>query len=139
MSWHDALSKKHQTRRPHKFGAEKITIGGRTFDSTSEGTFFGLLKLMERGGLIKDPIHHPGRIKLTRFVGIEPDYRWFENKRGIFVFGEYKGHETEGWRIKRNLWREFGEHPLQVWKKEKGRYFMHEELIGTIVTEGKSE
>lgn len=130
MSWHDSLSKKFQTRKPNKFGAEKVTSGGRTFDSGSEHEMFETLKLMERGGLIKEIVHHPGEIALTRFVSYHPDFRVFDVKRQTYLYIEFKGFKSPEWRIKRNLYREFGKLPLQIWKKEKNRIYLHEEIIG---------
>lgn len=91
---------------------------------------FELLKLMERGKLIKEIVHHPGEVALTRFVSYHPDFRVFDIKRNTIIFIEFKGFYTEVYRIKKNLWREFGPAPLQEWTKKGNRIFLYEEIQG---------
>lgn len=128
--WSDDLTKKYQTRRPNKFGAQKVSQGGRTYDSKGEHAFHGMLLLLERAGEIRDIVHHPAAVQLTRYVTYKPDFVWFEIKRQIQVYGEFKGMLGERYRIIKNLWREFGPYPLQEWKRNGERFFMTEEIEG---------
>lgn len=129
-SWHESLTKKHQTRKKNKYGAEKIIVGPHTYDSKLEHEMHMTLKLLERSGEIKDIRHHPGAVQLTRFVKYKPDFLIFDIKRNIEIFIESKGFDGERWRVIRNLWREFGPKPLQVWRKSGNRVFMAEEIRG---------
>lgn len=130
MAWHDALSKKHQTRRPNKYGAVKVKDGKNTYDSKGEAEMHGTLKLMEKAGLIKDIVHHPAAVSITRFVKYKPDFIYFEIKRQTFVYVDFKGVMGERFSVICNLWKEFGVLPLQIWKKNGNRMYLHKEIIG---------
>lgn len=129
--WHDELTKKYQTRRGNKYGAQKVTVGRETYDSKGEHEMHGTLTLMERGGLLRDILHHPPAVDITRFVNYKPDFRYFEIKRGTIVYVDFKGLMTERFKVIKNLWKEFGKVPLQIWVKVGGRITMIEEITGT--------
>lgn len=124
------FSKAFQTRRGNKYGAVKVKDGGNTYDSRGEHEMHQTLRLMERAGLIKDIIHHPPAVALTRFVNYRPDFKFYDIKRETFVYVEFKGVIGERYRVIKNLWREFGQVPLQEWHKKGTKLFMTDEIFG---------
>lgn len=133
--WTDALipvdlTKAHQTRRPNKYGAEKVKDGTRTFDSKLEHEMYALLLLMERQKLISNVRHHPAAISLTSRVRFKIDFIVFEKKRQMDIGVEAKGIDNPRWRVIKQLWPDFGPMPMQVWKKAGNRLFMSEEIKG---------
>lgn len=89
---------------------------------------YAMLQLMVRGGLLKDVVHHPAAVSLTRFVTYKPDFRAHDLKRDILIYIEFKGFLGERFRVIKNLWREFGQTPLQIWMKKNNRIYMAEEI-----------
>jgi hypothetical protein len=130
MAWHDTLSKKYQTRKPNKYGAEKVKIGTRTYDSKGECEFHGVLNLMERGGLINNIRHHPPALHLTGNVNYKIDYIFFDIKRNMDIGAEFKGIMTERFKVICQLWPEHGPIPMQIWAKKGNRIYMVKEISG---------
>lgn len=124
------LSKRHQIRRGNKYGAEKVKDGARTYDSKLEHEMHGLLKLMERAGLIKNIRHHPAAIELIGKVKYKIDFIVFDIKRGMDIGIEAKGIETERFKVICQMWPACGPMPMQVWKKERNRLYMVKEIGG---------
>jgi hypothetical protein len=128
--WHYSLTKKYQTRRGNKYGAEKVKDGTRTYDSKGECEMHGILRLMERAGLVSDIRHHPAAISLTGKVKYKIDYTIFDEKRKRKIGVEYKGFETERFKIICQIWPDHGPFPLQIWSKKGNRIFMVKEIKG---------
>ena len=89
-------------RPPSKYRAQKTTVDGIAFDSKAEAARYQQLKQDKRAGKI----------------------RWF-TRQPSFILGamwveDVKGFETEGFRLKRDLWREtFRGLPLRIIKNGK--------------------
>lgn len=63
-----------------------------------------------------------------------PDFSAVE--KGVLVFFEAKGFETEVWRLKRRLWKFYGPGPLEVWRSAgRGRIG----LVETIWVNGDGD
>jgi len=64
-----------------------------------------------------------------------PDFKVFDHGLGDFSWEEFKGFETDTWRIKRRLWLNYGPGILNVWKANRAGVYLHE----TIKPKGKSD
>lgn len=121
-SWHHPLTK-------NKYGAKRTTNDGRSFASKLESNVYSMLKLMERGGLIKN-IRCQQTVELTPRVKYKSDFTVFDIKLDQDVWVEAKGFEGERWRVIRNLWLDLGPGLLRVYKQKGNRIYLHEELRG---------
>ncbi len=93
-----------------KYRNRKTIIDGITFDSKGEANRYCELKLLERAGEISDLTLQPkftlqesfkkGK-KTHRAITYIADFRYQEN--GKTIIEDYKGMETEVFRIKRKL------------------------------------
>lgn len=95
----------------NKYRARKTTIDGITFDSKGEARRYGELKLMERAGAISNLELQPvyvlqeafrcPRNGAQRAIKYIADFRYTEG--GKTIVEDFKGKETEAYRIKRKL------------------------------------
>jgi hypothetical protein len=128
MNWAKPLTKKHQTRRANKYDAQRFDIAGESFDSKLEAEVYATLKLMERGGLIKN-IRRQVTIQLTSRVKWRADFLVFEVKRAQDVIIEAKGFVDQRFRVILQLLPEFSPMIVQIWMKKGSRVFMFKEII----------
>ena len=90
--------------KTHKYRAKPVTIDGTRFASRAEGRYYQQLKIMHKGGLIKDFIIQP---VYTLHAGIKyiGDFDIIHNNGDIETV-DVKGVETGVFRIKRRLFRQ---------------------------------
>ncbi len=125
MKWTKALleradlSKAHQTRRKNKYGAEKVTVGPHTYDSKLEHETHEILKLMERGGELRNVRHHPAAIHLIGNLKFKVDFIAFDVKRGIDIAIDSKGISDLRFQAICQVWPGCGPMPLQIWSRNK--------------------
>jgi hypothetical protein len=91
-------------QRRSKYGAKKTVVDGVTFDSQAEATRYGVLKVIQSAGLIKDlrlqvayQITVNGK-KVCRYVA---DFVYIEN--GKEVVEDVKGMKTPVYNLKKKL------------------------------------
>jgi hypothetical protein len=121
-------------RTKAKYGNKKVEHAGRTFDSKGEKGCYDMLLLLEKAGEIRD-IEQQVSIDLIAGIKYRADFRFWDLKLGQKVLGEYKGMETEVWRLKRKLYKVFGPHRLRVFKGYGLRISVVEEIIPETLKE----
>ena len=90
----------------NKFNARKVVVDGITFDSKSEATRYGTLKLLERARQVRGVTCHPEfDLKVNgQMVGrYSPDFSYFENGRQIV--DDVKGVITEAASLRMRLFQ----------------------------------
>lgn len=109
----------------HKYGAKK-TNG---FASKLENAVHEILLLREKAGEITS-IQKQARVflgkqiitysltkkKKVTLIYWKVDFSFIDRKRGVKIWCEAKGFESEDYKTKLNLWREKGPGPLEIWK-----------------------
>ena len=109
LRWCPVSFKLNAWPKKNKFGAKKTVVDGITFDSKREAAYYGQLKMMKAGGLIKSferqyvcPLYawsKSGMVKVGKhivdFVVTLPD--------GKKELHEVKGVETTTWRLKKKI------------------------------------
>lgn len=95
----------------NKFNAKRTTVDNITFHSKGEARRYAELKLMERAGLIQNLELQPKFMLLEAFtdedgvrhraITYTADFRYMEN--GFFVVEDFKGRETEVFKLKRKM------------------------------------
>lgn len=125
--WSDKLSKAHQVRRPTKYGNKRVEVDGKNFASGFEAQLYAQLKLEEKAGLIKD-IRTQVKIYLTPTVKHNVDFVVFDIARGIDLAREAKGFEDLRFAVLKQLYKDLGPLPLQIYKKSGNRITMTEEI-----------
>lgn len=109
-----------------KYGAQKKTLDGHTFDSTGEADCYVYLKHLESIGVIHELQLQPRYLlqELTHAVTSErikastkkgwrkarnifyvPDFRFVDSRGGIHVM-DFKGFQTAAYKIKSGMFRE---------------------------------
>lgn len=106
------------TRNPKsKYGNDRVQSAGMSFQSNGERDCYQLLMLLERAGNIKfvKPQDH---VYLTEArIAYVADFKVLDLEHGgQETWVEFKGFETDVWRIKRRLWMFYGPGPLWVYK-----------------------
>lgn len=99
----------------NKYHAVKTDIDGIRFDSYKEGSRYMELKLLEKGGAIKDLILQP-RYELqpayeingrkVRKIEYVADFEYYDNDKKKKVIEDVKGYRTDIYRIKKK-WFEY--------------------------------
>ena len=111
----------------NKYGAQKTTVDGITFDSKWEAQRWGELQAMERGGLVRDlerqvkyDIVVNGE-KICRYVA-DFRYKIVDDDGGTKeVVEDAKGFETADFKIKKKLMRAVHQIDLYLSKKAVDR------------------
>lgn len=111
-----------------KYGNKRVEHAGRTFDSKGERSCYDLLCLMEKAGEIRD-IEQQVTVDLIAGIRYRADFRFWDIALGEFVLAEYKGMETEVWRLKRKLYKMFGPYRLRIFKGYGLKMSVVEEII----------
>lgn len=112
----------------NKYNARILQDGkGQRKGSMLELSVLATYRLMERAGEISE-LKHQAQVYFTEAkIGWRLDMSFVRG--GIQWYGEAKGFETEGYIIKRNLWRVYGLGPLEVWKGNAQRPLLHETIF----------
>lgn len=97
----------------NKYGAQKITVNGVTFDSKKEAYRWHELKLLERGKAIKDlrrqvkfellPSQKYKGETVERAVNYIADFVYTDIRTGEFIVEDTKGAKTKDYIIKRKM------------------------------------
>lgn len=90
----------------HKYGVKRTERGGIVFDSLKEANRFSELKLLERGGVIKDLELQPRYdvvINGHKICWYQADFRYFDLEKGVQVVEDVKGMKTPVYRLKKKL------------------------------------
>lgn len=99
-----------RAKKRSKYKSEKTTVDGIKFDSKGESRRYTALKFLERAGKISRLELQPEfvlqegfRRNGKRYVAIKykADFRYLE--RGKVVIEDYKGAETEGFKMKKKM------------------------------------
>ena len=95
------------TKKRHKYGVapiEQRTVDGIVFDSAAEAKLYGELKLLERGGFIRDLKRQTGFHFMldgeSMFIYLS-DFDYWEGC--TYVIEDTKGVQTPVFRLKRKL------------------------------------
>jgi len=114
-----------------KYGNQKVTRisdhAGYSFASKAEAELFDMLKAQQDSGEISDLACQVCVYLTESRILYKPDFAFTEN--GQTIHAEMKGFETDTWRIKRRLWKNYGPGPLRVYKKANGMIYLAEEII----------
>lgn len=95
-------------------GAQRTTVGGITFDSKREAQRWQELRLMEAAREIRSlerqvPVELEGQHgPIMTDTGKSPrryvaDFRYYDNRAGLWVYEDAKGHPTDVYKIKRAI------------------------------------
>lgn len=120
--------------RRNKYGAKKTVCIGETFDSKLEAAVYWDLKLREKAGNIK-ALKRQVSIQMTDArILMRPDFSYVDAKSGETIYMEVKGFETEGYKLKKRLWKHYGPGILEIIKGRVdhngfGRYTIAEVIV----------
>lgn len=112
----------------HKYGAKKIEYDSHSFQSKFEAALYKWLKLRELNGEIRDIKCQETTYLTDARIMYKPDFSYVNCKTGKKIYAESKGFETSDWRIKRRLWKHYGEGPLEIYKGSASNFKLHETL-----------
>ena len=113
----------------NKYNAKRVNHSGYSFASKGEAALFDSLKFLEKIGEIKD-IQVQDHVHLTksRILSI-PDFKVIDTKTELPIWYEFKGFETDVWRIKRRLWKNYGPGLLKIFKMRSKGPSLDEEIL----------
>ncbi len=103
-----------KVRRGNKYGAIRTDVDGQVFDSKAEANRFVQLRLMERGGLIRDLTTQPSWdliVKGTKVGVFTGDFRYVQCEKGKperLIIEDVKSPVTakgEAYRLRVRLWK----------------------------------
>jgi hypothetical protein len=101
--------------RQSYYQTPKVSHAGYSFGSKGEASLFDYLKLREKVGEIIN-VEVQKHVKLTK-AGIVyiADFMAWDCVLEQPVWYEYKGFETEVWKIKKRLWKYYGPGRLEIY------------------------
>lgn len=105
-------------KRPNKYNSLSCTRDGYHFASIGEMECYSFLTLLQKGKEISSLIMQP-RVVLMPGVIYKPDFMYFCNKSKKKMYVEFKGFETDRWKLIKKLWRVVGPEDLIVYKKDR--------------------
>ena len=113
----------------NKYGAIRTRDpldAARSFDSQGEAARANCLRLLQRGGEISD-LQFQVTFRLTEAgIGYRADFVYVE--KGRTVAEDFKGVETERFRLICRLWRFYGPCLLRVTKRHRGGFRVAQEI-----------
>lgn len=135
-------------KRFGKYNAKPTWFGGRRYASKAEAEYANILTILVANQIISDLVAQPV-VKLTKYVSYHPDFRYVQKNDGecipiddisnlqsltkrvisAIVYIDVKGFQTPEFKIKMNLWREFGPPGELRIVKKIGRKFVTVEVI----------
>jgi len=95
-----------------KYGSKKTIVNGITFDSKLEAKRYCELKLLAKGGVIKDLQLQPSfelqpsfkkNGKTIRAITYKADFSYYDNEKAKKVIEDTKGFKTKDYLIKKKL------------------------------------
>jgi hypothetical protein len=108
-------------------------INGQIFDSREELAYAKLLVCMERTGQITQLVIKPV-VDLTAGITWRVDFSYLWTPESAPIYDEYKGIETEPYKLKKKLWSVYGPGLLRIVKsRDGGRTFKAVEVIAPVV------
>lgn len=110
----------------NKYNAKKTQIDGIVFDSQAEADFYEELKLYQEMKLLKIIKLQPKVYLTDAKILYKPDFLIEENGKMVYI--DVKGMETQGFKIKKRLWKHYGPGILRILKR-KGKSFYVSETI----------
>jgi hypothetical protein len=122
-----AFARKRSSRfTRNKYGAKRTEVKGRSFASKGEADcFLGLLD-NPHIELLRQQVHvHLTEAKIVYI----PDFEVRDKATQEVYYVEFKGFETDVWKIKKRLWKHYGPAKLEVWKKSRGQIVLVESII----------
>lgn len=116
--------KKEKGIKQNKYNAEIIQDGlGKHSGSQLELSVLALYRLMANRGEISE-LKHQQTFEIVAGIKWRLDFSFMRD--GHLWVGEAKGYPTNEYLLKLKLWREFGKHPLEIWKGDARRPFIDE-------------
>ena len=105
--------------RYSKYKAIRVSHAGYSFASKLEAELFDLLKLMEKAGEVSN-IKVQQTVYLSRArIRYIADFSAWDNKLNEMVYFEAKGFETPEWRLKLNLYKNYGPCKLRIYRGKR--------------------
>lgn len=102
--------------KPNKYKAQRTMRGELSFPSKLEAAVYDILNLMEKNGLISELELQPS-VKLTNaLIGYKPDFKYLNHETNDYEWVEAKGTETDGYRLRKKLWKWYGPGKLIIYK-----------------------
>ena len=90
----------------HKYNAVRTVVDGITFASKGEAALYGVLKLRERAGEVSDlklqPVYRLD-VNGLHIANYRADFSYTDKQTGKFVVADFKGMETDVFRLKQKL------------------------------------
>ena len=116
-----------QKKEP-KYANKKTVHAGMSFASKGEADCYDYLVNLNKAGEIGE-IACQVHVYLTdAAIDLIVDFAAEEFNTSQLVYHEYKGYETDVWRIKRRLWKYYGPGRLYVYKKNSRGIYLHETI-----------
>ena len=105
--------------RNHKYNAKKTYVGNIKFDSKAEAEYYLYLKSMTH----IDILELQPKVYLTKSrILYKPDFKTFNKNTGETIHVDVKGLETPVFKLKKRLWKHYGQGVLQIVKKQRNSW-----------------
>ena len=138
----------HRCKR-HKYGAKRSQapsgmreLEGSTFDSKGERNRAVQLALLQRAGEISS-LSCQVKVDLTCGIGWRLDFRYVDESLNAIVYEDFKGVETQDFKLKVKLWKGFGPALLRITKSSfPGGFYVDREVTPDAIketTDGRQE
>ena len=101
-----------------RWRAVKCEFNGIRFDSQGERDCYQYLNLLQGEGKIRDLQVHSTTILLPGITH-KTDFKFYDVTLRCMGWAEFKGIETDRWRIIKKLWALFGPGPLKIYKQHR--------------------
>lgn len=93
-------------KRPHKFGAVRTIVDGKSFASKREARRYQELELLQRAGKIQNlatQISYPLKVNGVLICRYIADFKYLDLDTGANVVEDSKGYATPEYKLKKKL------------------------------------
>jgi len=113
-----------------KYSSKRTVVNGSTFDSKAEAAYYiELALLLDKGDLISVELHPKVYLTTSRIL-YKPDFK-IKDKFDRVWYVDVKGFETPVFKIKKRLWKHYGDGCLRLVKKSGSTFKLVEEVISS--------
>ena len=112
---------------------KRMQLDGHSFQSGGEAACYSYLKLLEKAGEL-EVVQVQDHVKLTdAHIVYIPDFKIKNLITNEIEWAEFKGFETDVWKIKKRLWEYYGPGILKIYKQRSNKtIILHETVIPKI-------
>ena len=121
-------------KKGHKYKAVATIVNGIKFPSKLEAEYYQLLLHQEKLKIIEIIELQPKVYMTEARILMKPDFLVKHLDTGEIIYHETKGQELPTYKIKKRLWKHYGNGKLRIIKRKGRNFCISDEVISKLDT-----